>query len=326
MKKFYSISIPEPCHENWNTMIPEEKGRFCNSCSKTVIDFTTMDTLEVQDFINHNKQNNICGHFKQTQLNNINLYIPSHVLIQKQGFNRMFLWTLLIVMGTSLMNCTNKSGNKQKIDSIEIVDSISSKTIKTFEASQKTKKNDSLKTKTCSTPVKDTEITEDGLLIIETLGEVEFIEAEATEIDSIIIPEKIEPVDLIGIPVYQEEEEEILVGLLTVETPPEFKNTPKHLKLKEKRDYFSEEITRIFLKNFNTSICTELTGKQKIFTQFKINKDGLISDIKIRAPHPDLEKETKRVLKLFPKFIPATQANQPVAIIYNLPIVFTRQD
>lgn len=326
MKKFYSISIPEPCHENWNAMIPKEKGRFCNSCSKTVIDFTKMNNLEVQDFIKQNNQNNICGHFKQTQLDSVNLHIPSNVLIQKQDFNRMFLWTLLIVMGTSLMNCTDKNGAKQKIDSIEIVDSTSSKTIKTFEALSKTNINDSVKTKTCSTPVKEPEIIADGLLTIETLGEIDFIETEATNIDSTITHEKIEPVNLTGIPIYQEEEEEILVSLLNVETPPEFKNTPKHLKTQEKRDYFSRQLSKIVSENFNTSICLELAGKQKIFTQFKINKDGLVSDIKIRAPHPDLEKEAKRVIKLLPEFIPATQDNQPTTIIYNLPIVFTIED
>lgn len=322
MKKFYSISIPKPCHENWNTMLPEEKGRFCNSCSKTVIDFTTMDRLEVQDFINQNEQNNICGHFKQTQLNSINLHIPSHELTKKQSFNRMFLWTLLIVMGTSLMNCTNKNGTKQKIDSIEIIDSTSKKVIKTLEALPKTDKKDSIQNNSCN---ENTEIT-DGLLIIETLGDVEFIETPPTQIDSIITPEKLEPIELTGIPAYEEVEEEIIIGLLTAETPPEFKNTPKHLSLHEKRNYFLNKISKIVSKNFNTSICLELTGKQKIFTQFKINKDGLVSDIKIKAPHPDLEKETKRVIKLFPKFIPATQNNHPIPIIYSLPIVFTIED
>ena len=32
------ITIPKPCNKDWNSMSPNKKGRFCNSCSKTVID------------------------------------------------------------------------------------------------------------------------------------------------------------------------------------------------------------------------------------------------------------------------------------------------
>ena len=34
------ITIPTPCHENWNEMTPNEMGRHCTVCSKTVKDFT----------------------------------------------------------------------------------------------------------------------------------------------------------------------------------------------------------------------------------------------------------------------------------------------
>ena len=321
MKKFYSISVPKPCHENWNTMLPEEKGRFCNSCSKTVVDFTTMNTMEVQDFINQNKENNICGHFKQTQLDSINLHIPSHILTQRQGFNRMFLWTLLLVMGTSLMNCTNKNGTKQKIDSVEIVDSTSNKTTNIIDTSPKTVKKDTTSKKTCSTILEKIE----RRIMPQTLGEPAIIETPAPKIDSIIPPKITPPIILTGMPVYEVEITTTL-GLLTVETPPEFKNTPKNLNTQEKRDYFSNQVSEIVSKNFNTSICKELTGKQKVYTQFTINTEGQVTNIKTRAPHPDLEKETERVINLLPQFIPAKQANRPTAIIYSLPIVFTVED
>ena len=323
MKKFYSISIPKPCHENWNTMIPEEKGRFCNSCSKTVIDFTQMDTMEIQDFIDQNKENNICGHFKQTQLDSINLHIPSHVLTQRQSFNHIFLWTLLIVMGTTLMNCTNKNGAKQKIDSIEIVDSISSKTINILEVLPKTTKKDSVAKKSCSTISKEIKI-KDGLIITDTLGEPTILETPPPVLEPIIIPDIkiIEPVimgDVVA-------EVPITIGFLTIESPPEFENTPKSLTIKEKRDYFSERISKIVTKNFDTSICPELRGKQKVFVQFRINEHGKVANIKARAPHPNLEKEAKRVINLLPQFTPAKQANKPTSIVYNLPIVFTVEE
>ena len=55
MKKKVSYGIAEPCHEDWNAMIPEEKGRFCKSCEKTVIDFTRMSLPEIHRFMEHAK-------------------------------------------------------------------------------------------------------------------------------------------------------------------------------------------------------------------------------------------------------------------------------
>ncbi|EDM43528.1 hypothetical protein SCB49_00725 [unidentified eubacterium SCB49] len=40
MKKAIKISIPEPCHEDWNKMTTTERGAFCKVCTKEVIDFT----------------------------------------------------------------------------------------------------------------------------------------------------------------------------------------------------------------------------------------------------------------------------------------------
>jgi hypothetical protein len=61
------ISIPTPCHKDWNEMSQREKGRHCDSCSKTVIDFTTWQPQEILFFFKKNK--NICGRFTASQLN-----------------------------------------------------------------------------------------------------------------------------------------------------------------------------------------------------------------------------------------------------------------
>ncbi len=324
MKNYYSISIPKPCHKDWNSMTPEEKGRFCNSCSKTVVDFTKMNTLEVQYFIHENKDNRICGHFKQTQLDSINIHIPSQVLIKQHSFHKLFLLALLITMGSSLFNCTNKNGNKQKIDSIEVVDSIDNKTINVLGGLPNIITADSIKqNKTCKTSSKKTTVLEvitDGELAIEAQGDIEITEQEPIEIDSIQVTEPPEIIDPIGLVVY--EEEELVVGLLVAESPPEFKSTPKNLNREEKQKYFQKEIKNTISKNFNTSVCLELKGKQKIHTQFKIDKKGNIIDIKVRAPHPKLEKEALRVLNLLPQFIPARQRDKAIPVVYSFPIIF----
>lgn len=62
-----NISIPKPCHENWYGMTVAEKGRFCNSCQKTVYDFTRLSDKQLIEKIN--SESNICGRFLASQLN-----------------------------------------------------------------------------------------------------------------------------------------------------------------------------------------------------------------------------------------------------------------
>ncbi|EPR70091.1 TonB [Winogradskyella psychrotolerans RS-3] len=70
-----------------------------------------------------------------------------------------------------------------------------------------------------------------------------------------------------------------------------------------------------------------LKGKQRIFTQFKIDENGDVIDIKVRkSSHLELEQEAIRVIKLLPKFKPAKQRNKNVAAIYTIPIVFLIED
>jgi hypothetical protein len=75
MSKFLQIKIPVPCHENWEDMNAVEKGRHCDACKKTVIDFSLMSDNDLALFFKKNKEN-VCGRFVNTQLNT-DLRIPS---------------------------------------------------------------------------------------------------------------------------------------------------------------------------------------------------------------------------------------------------------
>ncbi|WP_347923077.1 energy transducer TonB [Pontimicrobium sp. SW4] len=330
MKNYYSISIPKPCHEDWNTMTPKEKGRFCDSCSKTVIDFTNMRTHEIQDFIIKNKNNRICGHFKQTQLDSINLRIPSHVLSKKHSFNKLFLIALMIIMGTSLFSCTNKRGKKQKIDSVEVIDTLNKKAINIIELVP-TINTDSISKKTAKTNPEETKIIEpqiDGEIIIETTGDIDVIENETLEVDSIkvIEPPEIEVVfGIIEIPKCPGSKKTPTdpYNFIEVETPPKFKSTNEELTNSELKTDFEKKIADFVSENFNIpQEDINLKGKQRVSTQFKIDSLGLVKDIRVRSPYKWLEKEAIRTLSLLPKLIPAKHNEKPVEMLYSLPIIF----
>lgn len=66
--KKIKYSIEEPCHEDWNQMKPEAKGRFCESCSKTVVDFSSMSDFSIVNYLEGKKNESVCGRFTPNQM------------------------------------------------------------------------------------------------------------------------------------------------------------------------------------------------------------------------------------------------------------------
>jgi TonB family protein len=64
-------------------------------------------------------------------------------------------------------------------------------------------------------------------------------------------------------------------------------------------------------------------GSGRVFVSFVINKAGNLNDFKIeRSVNPIIDKEAIRVLKLSPKWKPATQKGKPVTLRYIVPLNF----
>jgi hypothetical protein len=62
------ITIDNPCSQDWSSMTPNNAGRFCTHCSKTVIDFQHMTDAEMLKVITK-QSNELCGRFNTSQLN-----------------------------------------------------------------------------------------------------------------------------------------------------------------------------------------------------------------------------------------------------------------
>jgi hypothetical protein len=80
------LTIPKPCSENWDAMQDITKGKFCNLCSKQVIDFTNFTDEQIIQYFE--QQGETCGRLTQKQIDRINL------LLQKQSNDQPNLWRI----------------------------------------------------------------------------------------------------------------------------------------------------------------------------------------------------------------------------------------
>lgn len=94
------------------------------------------------------------------------------------------------------------------------------------------------------------------------------------------------------------------------------------------KECMSASVSAHINNEFNVDLGKELglTGINRIFVLFKINKQGNIVDIRSRAPHPALEAEAVRVIKTLPQMQPGEQEGVPVGVLYSLPISFKIED
>ncbi|MEP0265081.1 M56 family metallopeptidase [Dokdonia sp.] len=104
-----------------------------------------------------------------------------------------------------------------------------------------------------------------------------------------------------------------------VPTFPECSGTNQQLK-----ECMTLNVSKHVNREFDVSLAGKLglTGINRIFVAFKIDKQGNVVNIRTRAPHPDLETEATRVIQALPKMQPGEQNGKPVGVLYSLPITF----
>ncbi|WPO80599.1 hypothetical protein [Flavobacterium sp. KACC 22761] len=304
MERKFKITIPEPCHENWDAMTPKDNGRFCISCSKTVVDFTSMLPEEIQHYFIQNQNNKICGRFRKSQLDTLTIQIPSRVLYSQTQYHKMFLLALFIAMGTTLFSCQDKDGNKKKIDTIEVVD---------------TDKNQDDKLKQIPppppSPPREKNANRENLEKLNRMVSGEIIPENQTKNNNKsknkktafyssnekINCEKTTKQDSI------EEDNTFFIGA-AIETKADYPNG-----INAFYDFFAQE--------FKLPESVE-NLKHRIVVSFVIDKDGSLTSFEF-PKNTDLQLKTEiiRVLKLSPKWVPGTQNGKKIRIKYSLPIL-----
>ena len=152
--------------------------------------------------------------------------------------------------------------------------------------------------------------------VVEDEEEIEETIIESTETDQEEIVEIVE---------VEEEFEDVDVPFAVIEDVPIFPGCERVAKSK-RRDCFQEQINKHIRKNFRyPEIAQEMGIQGRVFVQFMIGKDGIISGVRTRGPDKNLEKEAKRIIDRLPRMTPGRQRGIPVRVPFSIPITFKLQ-
>lgn len=157
------------------------------------------------------------------------------------------------------------------------------------------------------------EVIEDDLDIEETI-----VESTETNQDQKIL--EIQDIE----EVVAEEEEIVNIPFAVIEDVPIYPGCEGFSNNSARKKCLEEKVMLFVRNRFNVELAGELglEGQQRIFVQFKIDKNGDVVDVRARAPHPRLEEEALDVVSSLPKMIPGKQRGKPVGVLYALPILF----
>jgi hypothetical protein len=111
------IHIPQPCHEDWDKMTPNEQGAYCNECCKTVIDFSDKPDEFIEKYLNDNIAKKVCGRFRIDQLEETpklkieapKFEFPSFLLPVITPF-RVAALSLMLFASAAFTSCGNSDG------------------------------------------------------------------------------------------------------------------------------------------------------------------------------------------------------------------------
>lgn len=105
MQPIVKITIPQPCHQQWDSMTQATNGRFCTSCSKTVVDFTTMTDQQVIAYLS--ATNNVCGRISTPQFSSINNRLQVNTLSPGSIWKRLILAVTMLAVSQHIKAQTN---------------------------------------------------------------------------------------------------------------------------------------------------------------------------------------------------------------------------
>jgi len=161
--------------------------------------------------------------------------------------------------------------------------------------------------------------------IIEVVEDEEEIEETVIESTETSQEEVIEIEDVVE----EDFDEDLSIPFAVIEDVPIFPGceSEKSKGPAAVRACFNEMMQKHIRRNFRyPEIAQEMGIQGRVYVNFIISKDGNITNIRMRGPDKNLEKEAQRIISKLPKMTPGKQRGRAVRVPFSIPIVFRLQN
>lgn len=286
----FRVQIPEPCPMSMADMVPVQNGYHCARCEKTVVDFRTYSTDEIQAYFKNKDGQRVCGILPSKTGEELPA-ITVTADCMHQGVSRLFFAALLLVFTHLFIGCGSTDIRQelefeaQPLLGLMIPEDISWDTLLT----------DSL---TVSLP-------EQGTLPVPAFIACDFY-PYTEDLDSLAsVPEP----DLIPL----EPEHFEVLGNMVYSSMPQFPGG-------------EDALSKYLQKHLHTRKNEKgepVVGR--IYVSFAVTEDGKVEDVEIKhgiQDAPYLNAEVTQVMQRMPKWKPGTSSGKPERINYQLSIDF----
>lgn len=156
-------------------------------------------------------------------------------------------------------------------------------------------------------------------------------EEEYEKSDKLVVADEEEPSEILVDPQPQEQEGDGTQNEETVEPEPpqltDMYDNPLNFRVVEELPEFpggASEFVRFLTENLKYPATAQRRKVQgKVITQFIVNEDGTISDLKVaKSLSAECDREAMRVLRLMPQWKPGVDKGKPCRTMVCVPIVF----
>lgn len=281
------VNIPNPCSEDWNKMKIGVHSRFCDSCAKNVMDFTTKTRQEILEYLLENHGKRVCGRVAPNQLDfsHSDILVTIKALTNKHKDTNLPFY-LLTIGALMLSSCDNPA---DKIDSSVKIETTSDTCFK-----QPPLQEDD---KSMFPSVKDLIFIEESNIVGEftTLGFVEY---------QLTTPPPIEP----------------LTGDITIDEPERYPDKmPEFVGGIDSLMHYIEKTI-----NYPTwERKQKIEGT--VYVEFVVDEKGKVTNPQIIESvegSKHFDKEVLRMVKKMPNWIPGSSNGKNVRTVYRIPVQF----